>query len=221
MSPDLNERYSDKAVLGAEEYKNKNRLEHILQARERVAEVESKALLELIHGEIGEDGLNIAIQHAVKQYLEEVWNLLLREVKELDKGESAEYFEERKLGEIPFESRENLVIRGLFEFEETQRYYHERWTETVSWRHGSNVTREYTATHTVPARVSKRAYLTLNEFLDEEDDLDLQFEPADDSLPSWGYETVEFDEQLSDMDSLDDLRDAGVPIDTRAVSGDD
>lgn len=208
------DRQSDLAVMGANEFKNKQRLKEILEAREEVFGARKQAEKAYIQGEISADGRNLVILRSVRRFIEEVWNLLLEHAKGLDDVSESEYLNKRELGRIQFERREDIVIQGLADFLHCKEQFHETWTEEVAWRHGDDQDVRRSRTQTIPPDVSKQAFLTTCEFLNEEDDLDIQFEELDDTIPEHGHNTVNDDadqrvekpEDLADFDGDFDLR---------------
>jgi hypothetical protein len=108
----------------------------------------------------------------------------MRHAKRQGEATESKYLFEVPLGRITFKSdREPVEIVGLYDYLSCQRRYVERWTEEVPWRHGGNNVVEHRETYTVPLEVSRRAFRTINEFLEEEHDLELQFEELEDQTP--------------------------------------
>lgn len=69
-------RHSDLAVLGADEYKNKRRLERILDALDNIPEQADRAREQYNRGSISIDARRIAVQDAVNDAILEAMNLL-------------------------------------------------------------------------------------------------------------------------------------------------
>lgn len=187
------ERQSDLAVMDANEFKNKHRLDRILRAHDNVEEVKSAADQELVAGEINEQGRNLVVLWAVQRHLRQIYNLLRDYHEALDDGEEDVYLEgvpERPIGRIEFEHQDDQWFIGLGDILHAQDTYVESWTETVKARHGVDRKKSRTEHHTVPKHVSLRAYLRAKQFLSEEHDLDIQFEELNDDLTTWGFEEV-------------------------------
>jgi hypothetical protein len=195
-------RHSDLAVLDANEYKQKRRLERILDSHDRVEEIAADAFDAYVNGEIDEHGKNIALLQAVKQFIREIYQLLQRHAEAIEAADDDEDVERRRyllncdLGEVTFDRRRNVSFDGLNEILLAQPTYVETWQEEIESRHGPSRSVEKQAVHSVPETISWHAYLTATEFLAEEHDLELQFEALDDSLGVWGYEETDPDAEL-------------------------
>jgi len=195
-------RHSDLAVLDANEYKQKRRLERILDAHDRVEEIAAEAFDAYVNGEIDEHGKNIALLQSVKQFIREIYQLLQRYAEAIENADDDEdveqrrYLMDRDLGEMTFERRRNISFDGLNDILLAEPTYVETWQEDIESRHGPSRTRDRQAVHSVPETISWLAYLTATEFLAEEHDLELQFEALDDSLGVWGYEETDPDAEL-------------------------
>lgn len=189
-----NERQSDLAVMEAQEFKQKRRLKRLLDAIEKVEEQANEAWAMFVSGEINHDAKNILIQRAVKEAVRESYKLLLdhqREQEEVDKN--SEYWVGRRddpIGVIQQYSTDDIGIYGLRDFLATQEFYQETVTRQVSRRNKPPGTETETVQHSVPEKISWRAFLRLKEFLDDAHDLEISFEELDDALPTWGFEEV-------------------------------
>lgn len=211
------DRQSDLAVMGANEYKNKSRLESILTQRQNVFDARDQARDLLISGEIQPDGRNLIVLNATRQYLEEVWNLVLRHAQQQE-GEGSYYLTGKRLGTIELRGRENKQIRGLSSYLFSQRRYVQEWTEEVRWRHGDDRTRTRRETKTVPVEISRRAFRTINRFLDNVHDLDIQFEELDDKVPQRTPQKLDLPDVVQMREVADLIEDElGVAVDTRAA----
>lgn len=198
QQPREDDRRSDLAVMDANEYKQKRRLQRILDAHDRVEEIADEAWNRYVEGEITHDAKNIAIQKAVKKAIREAYNLLNEHVEQNGNQDEYWYGNGDELGRIEFQQRDPVIIGGLADFLGTQEIYEESWTEPAAQRHGPDEPVPRHATHTVPEAVSWSAYLRLKEFLSKEHDLEVRFEELEDSLPVWGFE--ELDEEVVDGD---------------------
>jgi hypothetical protein len=223
------ERQSDLAVMDANEYKNKTRLESILTQRQKVFEARDQARDLLISGEIQPDGRNLLVLNATRQYLEEVWNLLLRHARQQGTEEEewgSVYLTGKKLGEIELRGRKDVLIDGLSSYLYCQRQYVQEWTEEVRWRYGDNKTRTHREIKTVPVKISRRAFRLINQFLDREHDLDIQFEELDDTLGRTHPDSYQADPSVDTRPIKQAIEEAaekdegGIDIDMRAVNGD-
>lgn len=187
------ERHSDLAVMDANEYKQKRRLERILDAHDHVEEAAATAFEELAYGEITEGGKNIVLLQAVKRYIREVWQLLVEHHEDSDE-DSMDYLYRsnvgQPLGRIERTRSDDVTFQGLADIVLADVTYRETWTETTRTRHGHVEETRHERQYTVPEDVSWNAYLLTNQFLSSEHDLELRFEELDDSLPTWGYEEV-------------------------------
>ena len=209
------ERHSDLAVMEAQEYKQKRRLERLLDVLEKVEAKANEAWDLFVAGEINHDAKNIMIQRAVKEAIRETYNHLIDHEEELANDEDGERhseywvgFERLKqtdngsvvpvagdggaepIGVISQQSQADIYIWGLADFMETKEFYEEAITETTKPRNQPARTETKTIQKTVPEDVSWNAYLRLKRFLDQELSLDIQFEELGDSLPTWGFEEV-------------------------------
>ena len=217
------ERQSDLAVMDSNEYKNKTRLESILTQRQQVFEARNKARDLLISGDIQPEGRDLIVLNAVRQYLEEVWNLLLEHAETVGGVEKSQYLCDWPLGTVTLDGREDVHINGLWDFLHCQRRYTMVKTETVSYRHGTDQSRQRRETRTVPVEVSRRAFRLINQFLNEQHDLDIQFEELDDSLRRSGPDSYETDPSVDTRDLEEVFEEHGINVDMRAAvsHGDD
>ena len=192
------ERRSDLAVLDANEYKQKRRLERILDAHDNVEDAAAEARALLFEGEITEDALNIIVQEAVKRAIREHYNLLIDHAEDVD-GRDA-YWQgdpENPIGELERAHSEPVRIVGLRDFTRTDWFYVDSWTSTENPRNRPRRQVEHQEEYTMPRRISWDAYERLKRFLRVEQDLEIQFEWLDDQRPmvDWG----EDDERLKEL----------------------
>lgn len=201
------ERYSDLAVMDEREFKQKQRLKCLLEAREKVKEKTNEAWELFVAGEINVEAKNILIQRAVKEAIWETFNHLVDHEEEsiaeekhspywvgyerLEKTEDgvravAGDGGAEPLGVIPQDSQPDIPIWGLADFMETETFYEETIERTVKPRNQPARTEEETIKRTVPEDVSIRAFLRLTRFLGKELNLDIEFE-EDDGLQAWGF----------------------------------
>lgn len=195
-------RQSDLAVMDANEYKQKRRLQRILDAHDKVEDMSEKAYGQYAEGRISHDGKNIRVLRAVQQYIREVYNLLMEFDDELGEDEINDYWAGAYLGSLEREHEEDIYFRGLKSVLYADEVYTEEWTENVQARHGPNQSVSRSANHTVPENVSVNAYLLVNKFLSQEKGLEIQFEEIDDDLPTWGYEEIDPEEDSEKVEVI-------------------
>lgn len=183
------DRRSDLAVLDANEYKQKRRLERILDTLDGVEQKANSAWNRYAAGEIDQQAKNIIIQRAVKEAIREVYNLLRVYSRTADhdpywRGRMNGSEDAWPVGEFELPNGDGVAVDGLQDFLQTQEMYQTRWVEIVKERHMPAQKRSHEQTKTVPEWVSFNAYLKLCEFLDEVHDLEIAFEEMDkDKLP--------------------------------------
>lgn len=186
--PHDDSRASDLAVMDAEEYKQKRRLERILDARDKVEEKQDNAAEMVAEGHLSNDGKNIVILHAVQEYIREVYNLLM-DYHEDAEGNRADvdpdYWGGWQIGSIDMVTDDEVEFEGLGAILYADNFYQESWTEEVTQRHGPDGVETYQQQHTVPEEVSVNAYLLVNKFLANETNLDLEFESTERPFNDW------------------------------------
>lgn len=192
-SPHGEQRQSDLAVMDANEYKQKRRLERILDALDNVEDRANMAWDRFVAGEISQEGKNIMIQRTVQQAIREVYNLLRGAEFDPEKGVDQYWAgdEQDPLGYIEQTQGPDIQVTGLADYMWLECFHTETITKTVRRRNKqpTQVTEE--RQYTVPEQLSWRAFLRLKEFLDEHHDLEIAFEEMDDELPTWGFEEVD------------------------------
>jgi hypothetical protein len=218
------DRQSDLAVMDREPFKNMTRLEDILEVVRQVRIRRNEAWKEFVRGEISHDGKNITVQLAVKDAIDNSYNLIHDYVQDDDTG--TEYWArtnaESPLGKIPLETRDDRIVWGLKDYVNLPEIIPEEHTRVVKPRNMPSRVETETLEHTVPEEISHKAYLMLKRFLSNEYDLEIQFEDRDDSLESFGFETVDVsDMDIQDIEEIRELVEGG--IDARAMTngGDD
>jgi len=201
MATEERNRESDLAVMGAQEFKQKRRLKAILDAREKVEEKADTAEELYSKGEIAEVGRQMIVLRAVREYIRECWNLLIEHLEtEHGNDDRCKWLEERPLGAIDlprdgkglpveYEGR-RVEIVGLYQLLHCDEIHIEEWRERREYPHGSDEWVRRTEEHAIPLSVSWQGYLTLNEFLSHEHDLEVRFEEMDTGLDEWGTQTV-------------------------------
>jgi len=216
------DRHSDLAVLEANEYKQKRRLERILDAHDQVEERASDAFASYAQGEISQDAKNVVLLEAVKRYIREVYQLLRDYERNRDEDDPSYLYRETDppLGQLAFDHGGGIEFRSLADVLMAETTYSETWEETEASRHGPDRTVEHSEQYTTPEIVSWNAYLLTSEFLTEEHDLELQFEELGDSLPTWGYEEIP-DEEGTEVESDHYDPDKNYGPTTEAADGDD
>lgn len=186
-------RQSDLAVLEANEYKQRRRLERLLDMLDGVQDTADGAWAAYVAGEISRDARNITIQRSVQNAIRECYKLLLdhaRQVRNADENgdelQRDRYWlgdPEHPLGTVDVAGEDVAQIVGLKHFLQSDRYYTLTVEQTVQRRNlpSKTVTKEVETT--MPEDVSFAAYLRLKEFLDDVHDLEVSFEEIDDSRP--------------------------------------
>jgi hypothetical protein len=217
------DRRSDLAVMEANEYKQKRRLERIMDAHDAVEELAAEAFHAWVEGDITDDGKNIILLHGVKQFIREIYNLLWEHLNSLEDGERSKYWhgeEDTPLGVINRESDQPVVFYGLRDVLAADRFYIETVEKQVGTRHGPDQTKTVQKEHTVPEQVSWRAYLLGKQFLDEENDIEVKFEKMDNRLSSFGFDTIDVSGvDAQNIEKIEDYVEGGV--DARAMNGGD
>lgn len=200
------DRRSDLAVMDANEYKQKRRLERILDAMDAIPDQADVAKEEYASGEIHAHARRMVVQDAVKNAIWEAWTLLVDHDNKCqqDADEDAEGIETRSdyfigsqergpLGTVPGKDGQDRHVWGLREFFLMDDTWVETWTEAEKPRNCAIQLVEKQQRHSMPLEVSWAAAIRLKEFLNAEHDMEIQFEEMDDQLPSWGFEEVHRD----------------------------
>lgn len=173
------ERHSDLAVMDAQEYKQKRRLERILDDLERVPDTANEAWADYVSGEIERDGRNIRIQHAVSDVIEQCNNMLEEYSEEVENDEYYKGDEDDPLGEFSIVEDDSVQITGLEDFMESDIFFEATVTVPVKRRNKPPKHVTKTVQCTMPETVSRRAYRRLWKFLHEHHGLDMQFEAVE------------------------------------------
>lgn len=230
-------RQSDLAVLDANEYKNKRRLERLLDAIDNIPDQADRAREQYNHGEIDMHARRIAVQDAVSDAIWEAWNLLKEheheqrrqagqalidyyaehasedfnsegwepadiKISRLEKAYNvtgrwphSRYFhghpEVPKLGTIAQENQGDIVVWGLKDFHGLDELWTENWTEREKPFDCPPRTVQRQRNYTVPRDISWKAAIRLKEFLNDQHDMEIQFESIGDQLPKWGFKEVD------------------------------
>lgn len=172
-------RQSDLAVMDVDEYKQKRRLERILDAMDNVENLDSETLFPYSAGEISQDAKNIIQLRAVQEFIRECYNLLRRHAEDIDPEEGDKFWygtPENPLGRIRMANGEDVVFYGLRDILHADRFYTETWTETEHPRNMPPREVQKEEQYTVPEEITWAAHLRLKEFLDIHNQLDLSFE---------------------------------------------
>lgn len=174
------DRQSDLAVMDQEEYKNKRRLERLLDAHDRVEEWDNQSMKAFVNKNIQPTGRDILILRAVKQFIRESYNLLRHHHQKHQTQNASEqpdgyWVTEKPICKIEREHDHDIEFYGLRDILDAEMIYTETWEEMKEARHGPN---QYTTCHqstSVPQKASMKAFTLVKKFLDEERDLDLSF----------------------------------------------
>lgn len=188
------DRQSDLAVMDANEYKQKRRLERILDALDGVQDTADDAWSAYVAGEISREAYHIALHRAVRKAIVECYKLLIDHARSVDGGGRDHYWKgdpDEPLGVVDLVGEEVAHIDGLQDFFDAPTFFDRTLEERVERRNVPDTTNTRTVECTMPESVSYRAYLRLKEFLDDVHDMEISFEEMDDSLPNWGFEKEE------------------------------
>lgn len=185
------ERHSDLALMDSEEYKNKRRLEKLLDAHDLVEEVDNTSMVKLAYDEIDHYARRLLLFRAVKQFIREAFNSLRDHFESVQvEGEDPKpdgyWLMEEPLGAIRLESRDDVKIMGLGDFLTAERTYTDHWTETVKPRNLPEREEHHERMQAMPEDISMRAFMKMKEFLDEERGLDLSFSETE-ADAGYGY----------------------------------
>jgi len=207
MSADADpENMSDLAVMEVNEYKQKRRLESILDALDKVEERADEAWDLYVMGEIDHNARNVMILRAVQSAIDKCRDFLIDYAEDNAertgsvRDDGARFRDqywygdaENPLGGFQWAHQDGgKAFYGLWNIANADFQYHEQWTETVEMRHRQDQTETRTETYTVPEKTCRRAFRRLNRFLNEEKGLDVAFE--DTSMETWDYYDVEEDD---------------------------
>lgn len=217
------DRQSDLAVMDTQEYKQKRRLERLLDVLEKVEAKANEAWDLFVAGDINHDAKNIIVQRAVKEAVREAYNQLVdHEANVQDEGKHSEYwvgYEGLKetenglqpvvgdggatpIGRIEQESHDDIVVWGLADFMETKEFYEETIEETTKPRNQPVQAESRHIKKTVQEEVSWNAYLRLKRFLNRELNLDIEFDEGPD-VETWGYYDIP-EEEKPDGELIDE-----------------
>lgn len=184
------ERRSDLAVMEANEFKQKRRLERILEAVHRVEDTADDAWEDFVHNGLPNRGREIAIQRAVQRAIREVYTLWYQD-QGSENGEGRDELrsgwmggQSDPVGTVERRHEDDIVIYDLYDFMTANYVYTESVTRTVRRPNlpPRAETREYE--YTVPEDVSWEAYARLREYLSEQKGLEITLEELEeDSLP--------------------------------------
>lgn len=211
------ERQSDLAVMDAQEYGQKKRLERIIQVvMEEVRETSKAAWSDYVQGNITREARNITLQREVKWAIDEAYILLWRHQKRNPNDEYWHGDSEDPIGSVEVLGEKHLIV-GLKDFLYSDKYYTETITEEIERRNMPNKTYTDTVEVTMPVDVSREAYRRLKEFLDDVHDIEIVFEEMNDRLQDEKPTSVELPDD-GDLSVLDELN---APVDARAVGDDD
>jgi len=180
---------SDLAVMEANEYNQKRRLERILDAVDAVQDTADDAWNAYVAGEISREARNITIQRTVQNAIRECYKLLLDHSRQAAAGEDGgpdRYWRgdaDDPLGSVELVGETVAVVVGLEDFLEAPTFFETTVTREVSPRNMPDETVTESVETTMPEEISYRAYLRLKEFLDDVHDMEISFEEMDDSRP--------------------------------------
>lgn len=170
-------RESDLAVMGVDEYKQKRRLERILDDIDAVGDKSREAWDEYVRADINHDGKNVTVQRNVK---EAVWDCkqMLEEFAEQFDGRDPYWWGDPNdpIGVIEQHRDSDITIVGLEDYLYQPQIWFEDWEETVKPRNRPKKTVPRQIRHTVPEVVSRDAAARLLTFLSKERGIELSTE---------------------------------------------
>lgn len=171
----------DLSAVSADEYKQKRRLQRILDAQDLVEDVGNASLDMFVNGEIQQEARNILLLQAVKQYIRECYNLLVDYARDLDRERDLYWYgtPDRPLGRIEFDHRDDVVFLGLRDLLDADWFYSETWTTTEQPRNRPEREEDHEQHYVIPRSVIYEGYLRLKRFTHEECDLDIAFETVE------------------------------------------
>lgn len=178
---------SDLSAMDVEEYKQKRRIERILDAHDNVEDKYDLILEEVAMGNLSTKARDIILLHQVQHFIRECYNVLLDYAnglrEEQDDGNPDEpndrfWFGEPRdpIGRIEFEHDEDEIFWGLRDVLQANDIYSTTYTLTEQPKNKPPREATVTESKTVPPDVSWEAYLRLKEFLSQHRGLDLKFE---------------------------------------------
>lgn len=177
-------------VKDPDDYRQRQRIKSILEARDAVLEERRKALDMRTRGQIGQQLAEKIVREAVEAYILETEQTIQRYLPETDR-ESEWNNEERlavdvwrrtKLGQLQTPAA-TYEFTGVSDLIEAPEQFREAWTEAETSHVGGSGQKNCTETFQVPMRVSKNAYRALNRFWNEMGmDLDMDHKLPTDKL---------------------------------------
>lgn len=228
-------RMSDLAVMDADSYKNKRRLERLLDALDNIPDQADRAREQYNQGKIDMHARRIAVQDAVQDAIWEVWNLLkdheencrqraaealIEHAAEQDEEFKPDQFNPGtiddgtlrkayditsvwphsayftgdprmgKLGTIPQVNEPDIEVWGLRDFDALDELWTETWTEREKPYDLPARQVERRVNHTVPRDISWAAAVRLKEFLNDEHDMEIQFEAIPGGEAKFDYSDI-------------------------------
>lgn len=170
-------RQSDLAVMDINEFKQKRRLQRILDTHDQVEDLASRARAKYVAGEISHLGRDIRTFNAVRRYIREVYNLLFKSAHGLDNITYNEVTgRDEVIGRIEFEQRDDQIFESLQDYYQSDELYYETIIEQTQERHGPDTVEEHVEQHAVPVEASWRAYVLVNLFLGQKQGIEIQME---------------------------------------------
>lgn len=160
-------------VDDTDDYKQRNRIEAVLNAREHVLDQRRKAMDMRVTGEIPNQLACRIVREAVEAYILESEHLIQRYVPDEDEEEwnteeevARDVWLETQLGSIEMQTHTEEIV-GLKEYLDAPDVFVDQWTESSSSAISGTQTTERTAEYQIPMTVSKQAYRELNRFWEE------------------------------------------------------
>jgi hypothetical protein len=171
------ERQSDLAVMGVDEYKQKRRLERILDDIDAIGNKSRESWDKYVSGGIDFNGKNVTVQRNVK---EAIWDCrqMLEDYAESVDGRDEYWWGDPNdpIGVIEQYRDPDIVIVGLENFLYQPETWFEEWTESKKPRNLPRETVTRRIEHTVPEVLSRDAASRLLKFLSKERGIELSTE---------------------------------------------
>jgi hypothetical protein len=218
MSADPRDRQSDLAVMDVEEFTQKRLLKRLIDRREQVDELANEARRQWVVDNIDQQARDTMILFAVKDFISAGWTLLLNHEQSLPADEHSEFLFGRDLGTLTILDQ-TWEFEGLYDVLASEEVYAARATRTVEYPQGPPRQIAETESKAVPRDISWRACRLMDEFLAEEQGIELKVDQLDDSLESFGFSSADLSEFADEATTLVDMfEDHDVPVDARALN---
>lgn len=172
------DRQSDLAVMGVDEYKQKRKLERILDDLHAVGDKSRESWDKYVKGEIDAHAKNVVMARVVKEAIRDCETMLRDYADEAGEG-ADEYWKgdpENPVGKIPQHRQDDITITGLEDFLRLNEIWFEEWIESVKRRNQPRKPVKRQIKHTIPEDVSRDAAARLALYLSRERGIELATE---------------------------------------------